>query len=82
MVRVEHVPTAFILQFLTTFGVWILAERVGLSAVLTMVAYAITLGQVTPAQHGARRRLPTYAVWETAVFALNILAFIFIGLRG
>ncbi len=26
-------------------------------------------------------RLPTYAVWDTAVFALNILAFIFIGLQ-
>ena len=26
-------------------------------------------------------RIPTYAVWETAVFALNILAFIFIGLQ-
>ena len=24
---------------------------------------------------------PTYAVWETVVFALNILAFIFIGLQ-
>ena len=26
-------------------------------------------------------RIPTYAVWETVVFALNILAFIFIGLQ-
>src|SRR4051795_7937948 len=29
----------------------------------------------------ARVRIPTYAVWETVVFALNILAFIFIGLQ-
>jgi CPA1 family monovalent cation:H+ antiporter len=29
----------------------------------------------------ARIRLPTNAVWETVVFALNILAFIFIGLQ-
>jgi NhaP-type Na+/H+ or K+/H+ antiporter len=29
----------------------------------------------------ARTRVPTYAVWETVVFALNILAFIFIGLQ-
>ena len=34
---------------------------------------------VDPAQK--RIRIPTYAVWETAVFALNILAFIFIGLQ-
>ena len=26
-------------------------------------------------------RIPSYAVWETVVFALNILAFIFIGLQ-
>ena len=43
MSRVEHVPTSIILQFVTTFGVWILAERIGLSGVLTMVCYAITI---------------------------------------
>src|SRR4030095_4525449 len=32
--RVKHVPTAIILQFVTTFAVWILAEHIGLSGVL------------------------------------------------
>src|SRR6187402_3061004 len=32
--RVRDVPTAIIIQFVTTFGVWILAERIGLSGVL------------------------------------------------
>ena len=27
MDRVQHVPTAIILQFVTTFGVWMLAEQ-------------------------------------------------------
>src|SRR6187549_1854723 len=31
--RVQHVPTSIILQFITTFGVWILAEQIGLSGV-------------------------------------------------
>src|SRR6185295_4098119 len=31
--RVQHVPTIIILQFVCTFGVWILADRVGLSGV-------------------------------------------------
>ena len=79
--RVQHVPTAIILQFITTFGVWMLAEHLGLSAVLTMVCYAITVARTAPARIPARTRIPTYAVWETAVFALNILAFIFIGLQ-
>jgi CPA1 family monovalent cation:H+ antiporter len=79
--RVEHVPTAIILQFVTTFGVWILAEHIRLSGVLTMVCYAMSVAQTAPARIPARMRVPTYAVWETVVFALNILAFIFIGLQ-
>jgi CPA1 family monovalent cation:H+ antiporter len=79
--RVEHVPTAIILQFVSTFGVWLLAEHLGLSAVLTMVGCAITMARTAPERFSARTRIPTYAVWETVVFALNILAFIFIGLQ-
>jgi CPA1 family monovalent cation:H+ antiporter len=78
---VQHVPTAIILQFVSTFGVWIVAELVGLSGVLTMVCYAITVAQTAPERIPARIRIPSYAVWETVVFALNILAFIFIGLQ-
>jgi len=81
MDRVTHVPTAIILQFVTTFAVWMMAERVGLSGVLTVVCYAIAVAQTAPARTPARVRIPTYAVWETVVFALNILAFIFIGLQ-
>ena len=81
MDRVQHVPTAIILQFVTTFGVWILAEHIGLSGVLTMVCYAMTVARTAPERIPARIRIPTYAVWETVVFALNILAFIFIGLQ-
>jgi monovalent cation/hydrogen antiporter len=81
MQRVQHVPTVIILQFVTTLGVWILAEHLRLSAVLTTVCFAITAAQTAPEQTPARIRIPAYAVWETVVFALNILAFIFIGLQ-
>jgi monovalent cation/hydrogen antiporter len=81
MDRVQHVPTAIILQFVSTFGLWMLAEHLGLSGVLTMVCYAITVAQTAPERIPARIRIPAYAVWETVVFALNILAFIFIGLQ-
>ena len=79
--RVRHVPTAIILQFVSTFGVWILADSVGLSGVLTMVCYAMTVARTAPERTPARIRIPSYAVWETVVFVLNILAFIFIGLQ-
>ena len=81
MERVQHVPTAIILQFVSTFSVWMLADSVGLSGVLTMVCFAMTVARTSPERTPARTRVPTYAVWETVVFALNILAFIFIGLQ-
>jgi monovalent cation/hydrogen antiporter len=78
---VRDVPTAIILQFVSTFGVWILADRIGLSGVLTMVCYAITVARTAPERIPARIRIPSYAVWETVVFMLNVLAFVFIGLQ-
>ena len=56
--RIEHVPTAVILQFVTTFGVWLLAERLGMSGALTMVCYAITVAQRSPERTPARVRIP------------------------
>src|SRR5215217_4258070 len=79
--RVQDVPTVIILQFVSTFGVWILADRIGLSGVLTMVCYAITVARTSPERIPARLRIPSYAVWETVVFVLNVLAFVFIGLQ-
>jgi len=78
---VRHVPTAIILQFVCTFGVWIVAEWIGLSGVLTMVCYAVTVARTAPERTPARIRIPSYAVWETVIFVVNILAFIFIGLQ-
>jgi CPA1 family monovalent cation:H+ antiporter len=46
-----------------------------------MVCYAITVARTAPERTPARIRIPSYAVWETMVFVLNILAFIFIGLQ-
>jgi CPA1 family monovalent cation:H+ antiporter len=79
--RVRDVPTAIMLQFVSTFGVWILADRIGLSGVLTMVCYAVTVARTAPERTPARVRIPSYAVWETVVFMMNVLAFIFIGLQ-
>jgi len=77
----DDAPSQIILQFVGTFGVWMLAERVGLSGVLTIVSYAIAIARVAPDRTPARLRVPSYAVWETAVFVLNVLAFFMIGLQ-
>jgi len=57
------------------------ADRLGLSAVLTMFCFAVFVARSAPARTPARMRVPSYAVWETAVFLLNVLAFVFIGLQ-
>src|SRR5262245_13767626 len=79
--QADDAPSSIILQFVGTFGVWLIADRVGLSGILTIVAYAITIARRAPATTPARLRVPSYAVWETAVFVLNVLAFVLIGLQ-
>jgi Na+/H+ antiporter len=79
--NITDVPSAIVMQFVTTFGVWILADEIGLSAIVTLVTYAITASRVGGGATPARMRLPSYAVWETVVFVLNVLAFVLIGLQ-
>jgi Na+/H+ antiporter len=79
--RIQDVATAVIAQFLSTFGVWMIAERLHLSGIITVVVFAIMVARTAPDRTPARLRLPSYAVWEVVVFVLNVLAFILIGLQ-
>jgi monovalent cation/hydrogen antiporter len=79
--QIRDVPSAIVLQFATTFGIWILAEHLGLSAIVTVVVFAITAARISPISTPAQMRLPSFAVWETTVFVLNVLAFVLIGLQ-
>jgi CPA1 family monovalent cation:H+ antiporter len=81
MRRVTDAPSSVILQFVTTFGVWLLAERLGLSGVVTIVVYALTLARQEAAPMPAYLRLPSFAIWETVTVVLNVLAFTLIGLQ-
>jgi Na+/H+ antiporter len=78
---IQDPPSAIIVQFATTFLVWIVAEKLGLSGILTIVVYAVTIARTAPAQTPARIRVPSYAVWDTVVFMLNVLAFVLIGMQ-
>ncbi|MCU1348465.1 MAG: Na+/H+ antiporter, partial [Acidobacteria bacterium] len=77
--RVNDVATAVILQFCGTFAVWMIAERLQLSGILTVVTFAMAASRATTI--AARIRVPSYAVWEVAVFVLNVLAFILVGFQ-
>ncbi|MET3901240.1 Na+/H+ antiporter [Devosia sp. UYZn731] len=77
----KDVPTAVISQFAMTFGLWTLAEYLGLSGILTIVANAMIVARFGRLNTAARMRVPTFAVWETVVFVLNAFAFMLIGMQ-
>ncbi|HEX8721806.1 MAG TPA: sodium:proton antiporter [Pyrinomonadaceae bacterium] len=79
--RISDVSTAVVVQFCTTFGVWVLAERLHLSGIITMVVFAMAASRRAPEIMPARIRIPAWAVWEVAVFVLNVLAFILVGFQ-
>jgi CPA1 family monovalent cation:H+ antiporter len=78
---VDDIQVSVILQFVGTFAVWLIADHLGLSAIITVVSYAMTVAQRVPGRIDARHRIASYAVWEVAVFVLNVLAFVLIGLQ-
>jgi CPA1 family monovalent cation:H+ antiporter len=77
----DDVPIWVMAQFLGTFGVWLLAEAAGISPIITVVAYAMTLSRLAPLGMDATHRISAYAVWDVVVFVLNALAFLLIGLQ-
>ncbi|MET3389995.1 CPA1 family monovalent cation:H+ antiporter [Variovorax sp. 1140] len=74
--------SAIIFQFVMTFGAWIVAERMHLSPIISVVAFGMTLGQYAPRRHAPRDRVHSYAVWGAVVFTLNVLAFFLMGLQA
>src|SRR2546428_8367061 len=64
--RVRDVATAIVVQFCSTFAVWLIAERLHLSGLLTILVFAIS-GARPPAEGGsAPTPVSSYAVWHVA----------------
>lgn len=49
---VRDPSSSTVLQFVGTFGVWLLSERLTLSPIITLVVYAMTLAQAAPGRLG------------------------------
>ncbi len=79
--QIRDVAVAVVVQFCVTFVVWTLAERLHLSGILTMVVFAMAISRPAATVTPARIRIPSFAVWEFAVFVLNVLAFILVGFQ-
>lgn len=77
----NDVSVSIVVQFCCTFGVWIAAEALSLSGILTIVAFAMTMARRDDEQMTAGMRVPVLAVWETVVFVLNAFAFVLIGMQ-
>jgi CPA1 family monovalent cation:H+ antiporter len=71
-----------LLQFVFSYLVWIAAERLQLSAILCVIAFAMTLARSTEITSSARMRVHSYAVWSSVVFTLNVLAFLLMGMQA
>jgi monovalent cation/hydrogen antiporter len=79
--RITDMSTGVVVQFCTIFLVWILAENLRLSGIITLVVFAMAASRRAPEIMPARLRIPAWAVWEVAVFVLNVLAFILVGFQ-
>ena len=79
--RFSDVPSSIVMQFIGAFGGWILADRLALSGVIVLVTFAVILSRRSSMRLPAAVRVPSWAVWELAVFVLNALAFILAGLQ-
>ncbi|MFD0938120.1 cation:proton antiporter, partial [Methylobacterium trifolii] len=79
--RFSDAASTIVLQFVAAFGLWLAAERLEMSGVLTVVTFAITVARHSPGITAPRVRIISNAVWDTAVFVLNVLAFVLIGIQ-
>ena len=72
-----------LLQFVTAYVMWIAAAHLGLSAVLCVIGFAMTLAsKLGPSDFDARMRVQSYAVWNAVVFTLNVVAFLLMGMQA
>lgn len=79
--RFEEASSAVIFQFGTTFGLWLLAERLRLSPIIVVVAFALAMSRMSTRPMPVNIRTSSFAIWETATVVLNVLAFTLVGLQ-
>ncbi len=66
-------------EFVATFGVWVIAEHLHLSAVLTIVAYAMVIAADAERRYEAQR-LHSYSIWKRRSSCSTVLAFLLMGM--
>ena len=67
--KVAGTLSLVIVEFLFTYGTWIVAERLGLSLIVAVVALAAVVARHMPSRTSARDRVNGYTVWAAVVFS-------------
>lgn len=79
--KVAGTLSSIVVQFTLTYGAWVLAEHLHLSAITAVVGLAMVVAHFLPSRTDARDRVNARAVWASIVFVLNVLAFLLMGLQ-
>jgi len=69
------------LSLMTPYAAYLLAERVGTSGVLAVVAAGLYSGWRDPVRMDAETRQTAFGVWSLLIFWLNGVAFVLLGLQ-
>ncbi|WKW50598.1 cation:proton antiporter [Rhodomicrobium lacus] len=78
---VRDPASSIVLQFCAVLGVWMLAEKLDLSPVLTIVAFGIGLMRFAVPGTDTVIRVQSRWVWRTAIFFTNVLGFTLLGFQ-
>jgi CPA1 family monovalent cation:H+ antiporter len=77
----DNPTTDTTLTFITPFIVYLIAESIHISGVLAVVTCGLYLSWNSSEIFSQQTRLQSYGTWKTAIFILNGIVFIFIGLQ-
>jgi Na+/H+ antiporter len=81
MRRLEDPPIEITLSFLLAYAIYLAAQGLNLSGVLAVAAGGIYASRHSHENFSAASRVQAYAVWGVALFLLNGLVFVLIGLQ-
>lgn len=79
--NLDDAPREITLTLLTPFAAYLLADAIGVSGVLAVLAAGLSLSRQASTFFSPNTRLQADAVWSVLVFLLNGLVFILLGLQ-
>jgi Na+/H+ antiporter len=79
--RVSDAPIETTLSLMTPYAAYLLAERLGVSGVLSVVAAGLYSGWRDPVRMDVEARQTAFGVWTLFIFWLNGIAFVLLGLQ-